>query len=246
MKRFRVVSWLIAVAGLGALTPAGEAQSAVGTGTSSSNAESSSSNASSRRSHPQLDLTYRRPTEKTKLTNYFFDTFGPYPIVGAAILGAVNQGNHTPPEWGQGFKPYGERVASDFGIAMVTTTTRYALAKAFREDTIYYRCECKGIFRRMSHALISTVTARRGEDGHRRLSFPANVAPYAGTMTAVYGWYPGRYGAKDGFRMGNYALLAFAAGNVAKEFIYGGPHTLFSHVDPTVSPETERAANSNP
>ena len=25
-------------------------------------------------------------------------------------------------------------------------------------------------------------------------------------MTAVYGWYPGRYGAKDAFRMGNYSL----------------------------------------
>ncbi|HJX95550.1 MAG TPA: hypothetical protein VJ324_08040, partial [Candidatus Acidoferrum sp.] len=103
--------------------------------------------------------------------------------------------------------------------------------KAFREDTIYYRCECKGVFRRMEHALISTVTARRGADGHRRLSFPAIVAPYAGTMTAVYGWYPGRYDAKDGLRMGNYALLAFAVGNVAREFIYGGPHTLFSNVD---------------
>jgi hypothetical protein len=248
MKRFRVVFLLIAIASLGAIAPVGKAQSAVGAGTSSGNGESSSASTNSRShgTHTKLDLTYRRPTDKTKLKNYFFDTFGPYPIVGAAILGAVNQGNHTPPEWGQGFKPYGERVGSDFGIAMVTTTTRYAMAKAFREDTIYYRCECKGVLRRMGHALISTVTARRGEDGHRRLSFPAIVAPYAGSMTAVYGWYPGRYGAKDGFRMGNYALLAFAAGNVAKEFIYGGPHTLFSHVDPSVSPETERAANSNP
>jgi hypothetical protein len=246
MKRFRVIPLLVAMASLGAIAPLGKTQSAVGAGTSSSNAESSSSRTSSRGGQPHLYLAYRRPTERMKLKNYFFDTFGPYPIVGAAILGAVNQGNHTPPEWGQGFKPYGERVGSDFGIAMVTTTTRYALAKAFREDTIYYRCECKGVFRRMGHALISTVTARRGEDGHRRLSFPAIVAPYAGSMTAVYGWYPGRYGTKDGFRMGNYALLAFAAGNVAKEFIYGGPHTLFSHVDRSASPEVERAANSNP
>jgi hypothetical protein len=30
--------------------------------------------------------------------------------------------------------------------------------------------------------------------------------------------------------MGNYNLLAFAGENLALEFIYGGPHTLFGHL----------------
>jgi hypothetical protein len=77
-------------------------------------------------------------------------------------LGAINQAGKTPPEWGQGASTFGERVGSDFGIAMVTTTTRYALTKAFGEDTLYYRCDCAGFFRRLGHAVISTVTARRG------------------------------------------------------------------------------------
>lgn len=232
MKRLRVVPLLIAITGLGPLAPVAKTQSAAGAGSSSSNAVSPSPSTT----HPQLDLTYRRPTERTKLRNYFFDALGPYPIAGAAILGGINQADKTPPEWGQGAQAYGERVGSDFGIAMATTTTRYALAEAFREDTLYYRCECKGVLRRLGHAVISTVTARRGDDGHRRLSFPAFVAPYAGSMTAVYGWYPSRYGAKDGMRMGNYALLAFVGGNIAREFIYGGPHTLFGHVDRSASP----------
>jgi hypothetical protein len=42
-------------------------------------------------------------------------------------------------------------------------------------------------------------------------------------------WFPSRYGAKDGFRIGNYNLLAQAGLNLALEFIYGGPHTLLSH-----------------
>jgi hypothetical protein len=29
--------------------------------------------------------------------------------------------------------------------------------------------------------------------------------------------------------MGNYLLLSYAGLNVAKEFIYGGPHTLMAH-----------------
>jgi hypothetical protein len=176
------------------------------------------------------DLIYIRPTTKIKLHSYVFDAFGPYPIVGAALAAGINQADNTPPEWKQGAAGYGKRFESDFGIAVVTTTTRYALARAFREDTLYYRCECKGVFQRLNHALVSTFTGRRGDDGHRVFSFSALVAPYAGTMTAVYGWYPGRYNAKDGFRMGNYSLLGYVAGNVALEFLYSGPHSLLSRM----------------
>ncbi len=180
---------------------------------------------------PHTMPPYARPTEETRLRNYFFDAAGPYPIFGAAFAAGVNQMDGTPPEWKQGAAGYGKRFGSNLGIAAVSTTTRYALARAFREDTLYYRCECKGVFPRLSHAAISTVTARRGDDGHRVFSFPALVAPYAGTMTAVYGWYPGRYDARDGFRMGNYSLLAYAGANLAREFLYNvGPHTFFSHL----------------
>ncbi len=63
----------------------------------------------------------------------------------------------------------------------------------------------QGFFPRVGHALISTFTARHGEDGHTAFSFSGLVSPYAGTMTAL-AWYPDRYGVKDGFRMGNYNL----------------------------------------
>ena len=143
---------------------------------------------------------------------------------------AINQVENSPPEWKQSAEGYSKRFRSDFGIAAVTTTTRYALSEAFHEDTLYYRCECKGVFRRLSHAVISTFTARRGDDGHRVFSFPDLVAPYAGTMTAVYGWYPGRYNYKDAFRMGNYNVLLSAGANVSLEFLYSGPHSWLSRM----------------
>jgi hypothetical protein len=176
------------------------------------------------------DLTYTRPTEKTKLRNYVFDAFGPYPIVGAAFAAGIGQAHDTPPEWKQGAAGYGKRFGSDLGIAAISTTTRYGLAQAFKEDTLYYRCECKGVFPRLRHAVISTLTARRGDDGHRVFSFPALIAPYAGSMTAVYVWYPGRYDAKDALRMGNHAMLAYVGGNIALEFLYSGPHSLLSRM----------------
>jgi len=175
-------------------------------------------------------LTYVRPPPRTTVKNYTFDAFGPYAFVGTALVAGLDQATNTPPEWKQGFAGYANRFGSDFGIALVGTTARYGLAQAFKEDTSYYRCVCKGVFPRMRHAVSSTFTARRGIWGHRVFSFPALVAPYAGVTTAVYGWYPNRYGVKDALRMGNYSLLESMGANIALEFLYGGPHALLSHV----------------
>jgi len=178
----------------------------------------------------QLDLTYVRPTQRTKINNYLFDAYGPYPIGGAMFAAGINQLTNAPPEWHQGFEGYGKRFGSDFAIAAVGTTTRYGLAEAFKEDTLYYRCECKGIMPRLGHAMISTLTARRGEDGHRVFSLPAFLAPYAASMTAVYGWFPNRYSAKDAFRIGNYGLLAYMGETMALEFSFSGPHSLLTRM----------------
>lgn len=173
---------------------------------------------------------YTRPSEGTKLRNYAFDAFGPYPVVIAAATAGIHQISNAPPEWGQDLQGYSYRLASDFGISLVSTTSRYVLAEAIGEDTLYYRCDCKGVFPRLGHAMVSTFTGRYGADGHRRFSVPAVVAPYAGNLTAFYGWYPARFGAQDAFRAGSYSLLIYMGGNVALEFFYGGPHSLLSRM----------------
>ena len=162
--------------------------------------------------------------------NYAFDAFGPYAIVGEGVAAGINQAGNAPPEWGQGMAGYERRLGSDFGVAVAGTTTRYALAEALKEDTLYYRCDCTGFWPRLGHAVLATWTGRRGEDGHRVFSLPALISPYAGTMTAVYGWYPNRFGAKDAFRMGNYGMLAYMGENISLEFIYSGPHSLLSRI----------------
>jgi hypothetical protein len=221
MKIRRIMILLL----LAALPALAKAQALVDSGDASGAAVTSVSTA-----NPPLDLTYIRPPETTKVHNYLFDAFGPYPISGAGLAAGISQATNTPPEWKQGAAGYGRRFGSDFGIAAVATTTRYALSEALREDTLYYRCECKGVLPRLRHAVISTFTARRGVDGHRVFSFPDLVAPYAGTMTAVYGWYPGRYDYKDAFRMGNYSILGYVGANISLEFLYSGPHSLLSRM----------------
>jgi hypothetical protein len=222
MTMHRIMLLLLAAAAVAALPVLAKAQSLADSGDSSS--------AVATTSPTQPDLIYIRPTQKTKLRNYAFDAFGPYPLAGAALVAGIGQAYNTPPEWKQGARGYGLRIGSAFGIAAVSTTTRYGLAQAFKEDTLYYRCECKGVLPRFKHAVISTLTARRGEDGHRVFSFPSLIAPYAGSMTAVYAWYPGRYNGEDAFRMGNYTMLGYVGGNLALEFLYGGPHSLLSRM----------------
>ena len=137
-------------------------------------------------------VAYTPPTEKEKLRFFEFDAFGPYAFAKATLAGGFQQSTKSPPEWGTGWDAFGTRVASNFGIQLVTTTTRYGMAEILREDTAYYRCECKGFFPRFGHAVISTVTARHGEDGHTAFSFSGLVRPMPGTMTAL-AWYPDRY-----------------------------------------------------
>lgn len=232
MKIHRMLAaGILMASGLGLFSARVYAQAPAGTGASQQDNNAGPSQHSALASPKgYTKIEYSRPSESTKFKNYLFDGYGPYAIAGAAIVAGINQADNTPPEWGGGAEAYGKRVGSNYGINIITTTTRYGLSELLHEDTLYYRCQCKGFFPRMGHALVSTLAARHGEEGHYTFSVPALVAPYAGTMVATHTWYPGRYNNSDAFRMGNYNLLTLAAGNVALEFLYRGPHTFLSKI----------------
>jgi hypothetical protein len=218
----RPILMLFAVVCLAALPACGDAQTLAAPGTATPS--------DTRTTTAQPNLIYVQPTQTAKLHNYIFDAFGPYPITISAVAGGINQMENSPPDWNQGASGYGKRFGSNLGIEAVSTTTRYALSEALRQDPLYYRCACKGAIPRFTHAVISTFTARAGQDGHRVFSFPALIGPYAGSMTAVYAWYPSRYGAKDALRIGSYSLLEYMGGNIALEFLYTAPRSLISRM----------------
>lgn len=198
--------------------------------TAQSSLDATDSSATVSKTSTQPETTYTPPTQQTKIRNYAFNAFGPLPILVSAVEAGIDQEDNSPPEWKQGAQAYGKRFGSDFAVGAVSTTTRYGLSQAFQEDALYYRCECRGMLPRLGHAVVSTLTARRGEDGHRVFSVPALIAPYAGSMVAVYGWYPSRFNAKDGFRMGNYTMLADVGANISLEFLYSSSHSLLSRM----------------
>ena len=162
---------------------------------------------------------YRPPTQNQRFRRYVRWMFAPYSLASVTFVSGIHQAEHNPPDWTEGWDGFGQRFASDLGTEMAGATARYALAEALREDTAYYPCACRGFGPRLGHALTATFIARRGADGHGAFGLPELVAPYAGSFTSVYGWYPSRYGWKDALRMGDNGLLSEAGTNVAIEFL---------------------------
>jgi hypothetical protein len=175
-------------------------------------------------------LVYSPPSGDQKFRNFLWNAIGPVAFAGASLAGAIDQGADFPHQWGQGANAYAVRVASNLGISLVSATSEYAIAEAFGEDTAYYRCTCRGFFPRFWHAAMSTVAARRGEDGHYAFSPALTVSPFIGPMVAANTWIPSRDGSDLGAHMGAYNLLGQFAQNEALEFLYGGPHTLLAAI----------------
>jgi hypothetical protein len=143
---------------------------------------------------------------------------------------AIHQGTDNPPEWRQGAVALSQRFGSNMGITGVGNATRFVSGELLREDTSFYRCRCKGVARRLRHAATSALVARKYSNGAPAFSVPGLLAPYAATMTAVYAWYPARYGAKDAFRMGNYNLLGTVGSNITFEFLPGRVRNFLARV----------------
>lgn len=160
-----------------------------------------------------------RPPAKEVVRGFLTDSVGPYSIFMGAATAAIHQGTDNPPEWRQGFVGLSERFGSNMGITGVGNSVRYATGWAMNADFRFQKCRCSGVMPRLGHALKSTAVAHRRSDGSAVPSLPNLFAPYAATTTAVYAWYPSRYGIKDAFRMGNYNLLGTLASNIVWEFM---------------------------
>ncbi len=170
-------------------------------------------------------VDYTPRGESTELHNYLYEGFGPYPLIMSAVVAGYHQARHNPPDWREGWVGFSERYASDFGTSAINVSARYALAEAMDEDVYYYRCACTGVWPRLRHAMASVVVARNRITGRPAFALPGVVAPYAGPLVVVRTWYPGRYGLKDAFRMGNFGLLDYTIGNIGLEFLPSLAHT---------------------
>lgn len=169
---------------------------------------------------------YQPPTAKKRWHDFASDTVGPFALLTTAASAGVEQLTHTAPEWGQGGKGYGIRLGDVFGRSLVGNTIQYSAAAMLHEDLGYYKCECKGIWRRTGHALLSTFTARR-PDGKRTFAISRVMGNYGGAMISEF-WYPHRYTPLgDGVRIGNWGFGSTFGINLGNEFWPDVRHKVF-------------------
>ena len=162
---------------------------------------------------------YRQPTQQQRFHIYVEQMFSPYSVSSVMFVSGLQQAEHYPQEWREGWAGFGQRLASNTGTNIANATARYLLSDALREDARYYRCACRGFWPRLGHAFFSPAFVRRGADGHKALGVTNLLAPYAGPFASVYGWYPSRYDWEAAFRMGNHGLLDEIGTNISLEFL---------------------------
>jgi hypothetical protein len=115
----------------------------------------------------------------------------PLPYVAALGAGLVYQASGTPHEWGGGFKGYGRRAASEFGLLTTQSTIHDAGEAVFGYEPRYFPCQCTGAWKRTGHALEMSFLTYDGH-GHKRLDLPQLMGAYGGGMISAL-WYPQRY-----------------------------------------------------
>jgi hypothetical protein len=176
-------------------------------GSSSNDQQSMNSNTSS----------YVFPTAEERFRRYLNNSVGTGALFGPAIRAATDQANGVPEEWGSGAEGYAKRYGSRLALNLLTEATRYGASEAFRMDTGYKRCDCKGFVPRFGHALKESVIARR-PNGRVVPDVPTFISPYTSAMIGVHSWYPDRFNWKDGVRIGTMQLAAEPIVNVFREF----------------------------
>jgi hypothetical protein len=157
-------------------------------------------------------------TEKDRFQIYLLSVGGPVPLLGEAAGAGITQWTNSPPEWGQGWRAYGERYGSNLAYNGIRQTITYGASIALHEDTRYFASGKHGVWNRTGYALLSTFTARR-PNGRQSFSF-SSVGGVIGASGIASIWGPRSW---QGFNnIADNAGISFgatAALNVVREFL---------------------------
>ena len=138
-------------------------------------------------------------------------------LVYAGIGASIDQWRDRPPEWGQGWGPFGERYASHIGYYMVQRSIMFPVQAIDHEDTRYFRSKRSSYRGRIGDALLQTVW-RYSDDGGRMPAYSEFFGDYgAAAMSRL--WWPERFhNGKAIFVAGSDTILVDAGINVLHEF----------------------------
>jgi hypothetical protein len=138
---------------------------------------------------PSATVSRLTPEERWRI--YHESTFAPGSLVGPVVGAAMTEWvTGQPPEWGQGLKGYGRRLASGYARKAISNSIAFSVAFADGEDPRAMRSGRSGIWPRAQFAIVQTFVSRT-ESGARVPAF----SRFAGTYGAAFisnAWYPDR------------------------------------------------------
>jgi hypothetical protein len=153
-----------------------------------------------------------------RFTIYRKAVLRPYSLVGPAFGAGIGQWEDEPPEWGQGAKGYGRRIASGMSRHLISETIRFGFAAVDGEDPRYHPSQDTGVWKRTEHAIVETFTSETPSGGR----IPA-YSRFAGTYGAAFisnAWYPdSRATAGWALRRGSTALASSVGFHLFEEFL---------------------------
>jgi len=112
---------------------------------------------------------------------------------------------------------FSKRYASNFGMSLIGTTTRYGLGEILHQDITYHPCVCRGTVPRTFHAVTQSFAAHT-RSGRGVLSIPAIVSPFVAAQAGVVAWYPSRFNVSDSLRISRNFYIGLPIGNLIREF----------------------------
>jgi hypothetical protein len=131
-------------------------------------------------------------TNKERWRLYLDETYlSPMPYVVSLGAGAVYQAIDYPSEWGGGFKGFGPRVASQFGLVVTQNSIHDGGEALMHYESRYVPSGETGFWRRTAYAVeMSFLTY--DQRGHKQLDLAQIAGAYgSGVISTV--WYPKRY-----------------------------------------------------
>ncbi|HEY7388179.1 MAG TPA: hypothetical protein VH640_06705 [Bryobacteraceae bacterium] len=166
----------------------------------------------------QTAKDFRPLTQDERTALYLRSLINPWGFAKAAASGAIDQGNDKPEEWGQGWGPYGQRVANIEGQYVTQKTVTYLFSSALHEDTRYFGSGRPGFWPRLEYAVASSVLARH-DNGKLYVSVSQLGGVAAGAFVARLWLPPSQSSASDAAASFGITMGSNAAVSVVKEFL---------------------------
>jgi hypothetical protein len=135
---------------------------------------------------------YERPTAKIQFHDYLRDSYGWPAFARSTARSLYAEARDGPSGWGQDFPGFMQRFGSNVAITAIDGNVRYGMEALFHEDLRYIPCHGCSVRRKLENALLSEVTARHDDDGHRFFTLTPAIADFSGPIIANASWYPNR------------------------------------------------------